>query len=159
MENELQLSKLLMARATDLLSMGIGENDRMKDAPMLARAASKLSRKALNLDGLDGHVAAVIRAGFEVTDPTLLMIELDKIEGQKMIKLKQSIPIITSEEREAFSHDQTAFNALQLLRSYGFKISYEGVVCAIRLGKSGKIQTLKCKPSRKSEPVQGEDRP
>jgi hypothetical protein len=48
-----------------------------------------------------------------------------------MIKLKQSIPIITSQEREAFSHDQTAFNALQLLRSYGFKISYEGVVSPI----------------------------
>jgi hypothetical protein len=45
-----------------------------------------------------------------------------------MIKLTQSIPIITSEEREAFSHDQTAFNALQLLRSYGFKVSYEGVL-------------------------------
>jgi hypothetical protein len=49
---------------------------------MLARAASELSRKALNLDGLDGHVAAVIRAGFEVTDPTLLMVESDKnLEG------------------------------------------------------------------------------
>ena len=82
METELKLSQLLMARATDLLSMGIGENDRMKDAPMLARAASELSRKALNLDGLDGHVAAVIRAGFEVTDPSLLMIESDKnLEG------------------------------------------------------------------------------
>jgi hypothetical protein len=45
-----------------------------------------------------------------------------------MIKLTQSIPYLTSEEREAFSHDQTAFNALQLLRSYGFKISYEGVL-------------------------------
>jgi hypothetical protein len=48
-----------------------------------------------------------------------------------MVKLIQSIPIITSEEREAFSHDQTVFNALQLLRSYGFKISYEGVVSPI----------------------------
>jgi hypothetical protein len=80
-ESELRLSQLLMARATDLLTMGISENDRMKDAPMLARAASELSRKALNLDGLDGHVAAVIRAGFEVTDPTLLVLESDKIEG------------------------------------------------------------------------------
>jgi hypothetical protein len=44
-----------------------------------------------------------------------------------MIKLTQSIPIITSEERKAFSHDQPVFNALQLLRSYGFKINYEGV--------------------------------
>ena len=118
MENELQLSKLLMARATDLLSMGIGENDRMKDAPMLARAASKLSRKALNLDGLDGHVAAVIRAGFEVTDPTLLMIELDKIEGQKMIKLKQSIPIITSEEREAWNW----YRLIKVGKSYGVRL-------------------------------------
>ena len=53
----------------------------MIDAPMLARAASELSRKALNLDGLDGHVAAVVRAGFEVTDPTLLVLESNKIEG------------------------------------------------------------------------------
>jgi hypothetical protein len=45
-----------------------------------------------------------------------------------MIKLTQSIPYFTSQEREAFSHDQTVFNALQLLRSYGFKISYEGVL-------------------------------
>lgn len=80
-ESELKLSQLLMARATDLLTMGIGENDRMKDASMLARAASELSRKALNLDGLDGHVAAVIRAGFEVIDPTLLVLKSDKIEG------------------------------------------------------------------------------
>jgi hypothetical protein len=83
MESELQLSQLLMARATDLLTMGISENDRMKDAPMLARAASELSRKALNLDGLDGHVAAVIRAGFEVTDPTLLVLESNQSLGEQ----------------------------------------------------------------------------
>ena len=80
MESELQQSQLLMQRATDLLIMGISENDRLKDAPMLARAASELSRKALNLDGIDAHVAAVIRAGFEVTDPTLLVLESDKVE-------------------------------------------------------------------------------
>ena len=80
-ESELQLSQLLMQRAADLLTMGIGENDRLKDAPMLARAASELSRKALSLDGLDGHIAAVLRAGFEVVDPTLNLLESDnKIE-------------------------------------------------------------------------------
>jgi hypothetical protein len=45
-----------------------------------------------------------------------------------MIKLTQSIPYLTGEERKAFSHNQSVFNALQLLRSYGFKISYEGVL-------------------------------
>jgi len=45
-----------------------------------------------------------------------------------MIKLTQSIPHLIGEERKAFSHDQSVFNALQLLRSYGFKISYEGVL-------------------------------
>jgi hypothetical protein len=32
-----------------------------------------------------------------------------------MIKLTQSIPYLTGEERKAFSHDQSVFNALQLL--------------------------------------------
>jgi hypothetical protein len=82
-ESELRLSQLLMARAADLLTMKISENDRMKDAPMLARAASELSRKALNLDGLDGHVAAVIRAGFEVIDPTLLVLESNQSLGEQ----------------------------------------------------------------------------
>lgn len=44
-----------------------------------------------------------------------------------MIKLEQSIPYITSEEREAFSHDQVVFHALQILRSYGFNVDFEGV--------------------------------
>jgi hypothetical protein len=36
---------------------------------------------------------------------------------------------------------------------------YDEIMSAIRLGKSGKIQTLKCEPSRTSEPIQGEERP
>ena len=44
-----------------------------------------------------------------------------------MIKLTQSIPIFTSQEREAFGHSQAVFSALQILRSYGFTVSYPGV--------------------------------
>ena len=44
-----------------------------------------------------------------------------------MIELTQSVPIFTTQEKEAFSHNQAVFSALQVLRSYGFTVSYPGV--------------------------------
>jgi hypothetical protein len=47
----------------------------------LIRCGSELSRKALGQDNLNAAFALLIRNGFEVIDPTLSVIELDKIQG------------------------------------------------------------------------------
>lgn len=85
-EVELILSKRLLERATDILNLPTNpNNDRLKDATALIRTASDVSRKALGQDNLNAAFALLIRNGFEVTDPSLLMIEsgenLDKNNG------------------------------------------------------------------------------
>jgi len=55
--------------------------DRLKDSAALIRCGSELSRKALGQDNLNAAFALLIRNGFEVIDPTLSVIELDKIQG------------------------------------------------------------------------------
>ena len=82
-EAELKLSKRLLERATDILDLPTNpQNDRLKDATALIRTASDVSRKALGQDNLNAAFALLIRNGFEVIDPTL-MVESDKVEGQK----------------------------------------------------------------------------
>lgn len=77
-EAELKLSKRLLERATDILDLPTNpQNDRLKDATALIRTASDVSRKALGQDNLNAAFALLIRNGFEVIDPTL-MVESDK---------------------------------------------------------------------------------
>lgn len=81
-EAELKLSKRLLERATDILDLPTNpHNDRLKDATALVRTASDISRKALGQDNLNAAFALLIRNGFEVIDPTLSFLSLDKIQG------------------------------------------------------------------------------
>jgi hypothetical protein len=83
-EIELNLANRLFTKADQILSLQVNPDiDRLKDSAALIRCGSELSRKALGQDNLNAAFALLIRNGFEVTDPTLLMLESDKIEGQK----------------------------------------------------------------------------
>ena len=78
-EIELILSRRLLERANDILNLPTNpHNDRLKDATNLIRTASEISRKALGQDSLNSAIALLVRNGFEVTDPTYLMVESDK---------------------------------------------------------------------------------
>ena len=78
-EIELILSRRLLERANDILDLPTNpHNDRLKDATNLIRTASDISRKALGQDNLNSAIALLVRNGFEVTDPTYLMVESDK---------------------------------------------------------------------------------
>ena len=81
-EIELILSRRLLERANDILDLPTNpHNDRLKDATNLIRTASDISRKALGQDNLNSAIALLIRNGFEVIDPSLSMLELNKIEA------------------------------------------------------------------------------
>jgi hypothetical protein len=78
-EIELNLANRLFTKADQILSLQINPDvDRLKDSAALIRCGSELSRKALGQDNLNSAIALLIRNGFEVTDPTLLMVESDK---------------------------------------------------------------------------------
>lgn len=78
-EVELILSQRLLERANDILNLPINpENDRLKDSAALIRCGSELARSALGQDNLNSAIALLVRNGFEVTDPTYLMVESDK---------------------------------------------------------------------------------
>lgn len=82
-EIELNLANRLFTKADQILSLQVNPDvDRLKDSAALIRCGSELSRKALGQDNLNSAFALLTRNGFEVTDPSLLMIESDKIEGQ-----------------------------------------------------------------------------
>lgn len=75
-EIELNLANRLFTKADQILSLQVNPDvDRLKDATALVRTASEISRKALGQDNLNSAFALLTRNGFEVTDPSLLMIE------------------------------------------------------------------------------------
>jgi|688.fasta_scaffold491569_2 hypothetical protein len=81
-EIELNLANRLFTKADQILSLQVNPDiDRLKDSAALIRCGSELSRKALGQDNLNAAFALLIRNGFEVIDPTLSVIELDKIQG------------------------------------------------------------------------------
>jgi hypothetical protein len=80
-EVELLLSQRLLERANDILNLPINPNaDKLKDATNLIRTASDISRKALGQDNLNAAIALVLRNEYELTDPSLNLLELEKIE-------------------------------------------------------------------------------
>jgi hypothetical protein len=83
-EIELNLANRLFTKADQILNLQINPDvDRLKDSAALIRCGSELSRKALGQDNLNSAFALLIRNGFEVTDPSLLMLESGKNEGQQ----------------------------------------------------------------------------
>ena len=83
-EVELILSQRLLERANDLLNLPVNPNsDKIKDATNLIRTASDISRKALGQDNLNAAIALVLRNGYELTDPTLNLLELENNLGDQ----------------------------------------------------------------------------
>lgn len=83
-EVELNLANRLFSKADQILNLQVNPDvDRLKDSAALIRCGSELSRKALGQDNLNAAFALLIRNGFEVIDPTLSVLESNKIEGQQ----------------------------------------------------------------------------